>query len=266
MTAGSKHLCPACGKAATGNFCPHCGAQLGGRFCDQCGAKAAPAATFCNQCGSKMRSAGQRATAASLVGGQNLPWWIAGAAMFVLILVLGVRMVQPAGPATSAPATQPVAPFAGGGTGGVPPDLSGMSPREAADRLFNRVMTSVSQGDSTGAQAFLPMAVAAYDRARPLDHDGVFHMSLLNRAAGNLEAALANAQEVLAQDASHLLALAAAAEAAAELGRAGEATAHYRRVLEVYDAQIARGLPEYADHATFLQSVRGEAEAFLAGR
>jgi tetratricopeptide (TPR) repeat protein len=262
MTPGSKHLCPECGKAATGNFCQNCGAQLGGRFCDQCGAKAAPAATFCNQCGAKMRVAG-RGTAASVIGGQNLPWWIAGAAMFVVILVVGVRMVQPAGP-VGEPTQAPAAPFAGGG--GVPPDLSTMTPREAADRLFNRVMTYVSQGDSTSAQAFLPMAIGAYDQARPLDHDGLFHLSLLNRTASNLEAALANAEEVLEEDPRHLLALAAAAEAAAELGRGDEAGDYYRRVLEVHDSELARGLPEYTDHAAFLQSVRGEAEAFLAGR
>jgi tetratricopeptide (TPR) repeat protein len=266
MTAGSKHLCPACGKAATGNFCQHCGAQLGGRFCDQCGAKAAPAAAFCNQCGAKMRSGGQRSAAASVLGGQNLPWLIAGAAMFVVILVVGVRMVQPAGPAAATPAAQPVAPFAGGVGGGTPPDLSSMSPREAADRLFNRVMTYVSQGDAAGAQGFLPMAIAAYDLARPLDHDGLFHLSLLNRTAGDLDAALGNAQEVLAEDPNHLLALTAAAEAAAELGRSDEAAGYYRRVLDAWDAEMARGLTEYADHATFLQSVRGEAEAYLAGR
>lgn len=264
MTSGSKHLCPECGKPATGNFCQHCGAQLGGRFCDQCGANAAPAAAFCNQCGAKVHAAGHRAAAASVLGGQNLPWWIAGAAMFVVILVVGVRMVQPTAP-IAAPGAAPVAPFAGGG-GGTPPDLGSMTPREAADRLFNRVMTSVSQGDSAGAQAFVPMAIAAYDRARPLDNDGLFHLSLLNRTAMNLEAALANAQEVLAQDPSHLLALTAAAEAATELGRTDEAAEYYRTVLQVYDAQITRGLAEYADHATFLQSVRGEAEAFLAGR
>jgi tetratricopeptide (TPR) repeat protein len=184
--------------------------------------------------------------------------------MFVVILVVGVRMVQPAGPAAAPPAA-PAAPFAGGG-GGTPPDLGTMTPREAADRLFNRVMTSVSQGDSAGAQAFMPMAIAAYDRARPLDHDGLFHLSLLNRTAGNLPDALANAEEVLEEDPRHLLALTAAAEAAAELGRSDEAAGYYRRVLESYDAEIGRGLPEYADHATFLQSVRGEAEAFLAGR
>lgn len=267
MTAGSKHVCPECGKSATGNFCQSCGTQLGGRFCDQCGAKAAAGGTFCNQCGAKLRgvaTAGRREAAASVIGGQNLPWWIAGAAMFVVILVVGVRMVQPAG-SSAGPVTTPTAPFASGGSG-APPDLSSMSPREAADRLFNRVMTSVSQGDSAGAQAFLPMAIGAYDRARPLDHDGLFHLSLLNRTAMNLEAALANAQEVLEQDESHLLALTAAAEAAAELGQTDVATGYYRRVLEVYDGEMARGLSEYLDHAAFLQSVRGEAEAFLAGR
>ena len=267
MTPGSKHLCPECGKAATGNFCQHCGAQLGGRFCDQCGAKAAAAAAFCNQCGAKMRGgAGRRAAAASVMGGQNLPWWIAGGAMFVVILVVGVRMVQPAGPVTTAPSQQPVAPFAGGGGGGVPPDLSGMTMREAADRLFNRVMTSVSQGDSAGAQAFVPMAIDAYEQARPLDHDGLFHLSLLNRTAMNIDAALENAEEVLAEDPNHLLALTAAAEAAAELGRADEAARYYRRILEVYDSELARGLAEYGDHEVFLQSVRREAEAFLEGR
>jgi tetratricopeptide (TPR) repeat protein len=266
MSAGARPLCPECGKAATGNFCQHCGAKLGGRFCDQCGAKTSPAATFCNQCGAKVGVAGRRAAAASVIGGQNLPWWIAGAAMFVVILVVGVNMVQPGGPGAAAPAPAggAVAPFAGGG--GVPPDLSTMTPREQADRLFDRVMRAVSAGDSTEARAFLPMAIDAHDLARPLDHDGLFHLSLLNRTAMNLDAALANAREVLGQDADHLLALAAAAEASAELGNRAEAEGYYRRVLAAWDAQMARGLPEYADHAVFLQSVRGEAEAYLAGR
>jgi tetratricopeptide (TPR) repeat protein len=211
-----------------------------------------------------MRIAGHGSAAAAVLGGRNLPWWIAGAAMFVVILVVGVRMVQPAGP-VALPTPGPAAPFASG-SGGTPPDLSAMTPREAADRLFNRVMTYVSQGDSTGARAFVPMAIDAYGLARPLDADGLFHLALLNRTAGNAEAALANAQEVLDRDANHLLALTAAAEAATDLGRADAAAAYYRRVLEVYGAEMARGLTEYADHATFPQAVPSEAEAFLAGR
>lgn len=265
--------CPECGKPSTGNFCQHCGATLGGRFCNQCGSELAAGAKFCNQCGEKVAGGGsarapsaRREAAASVVGGQNLPWWIAGAAMFALIVFLGVRMVSPGGPPAPGTQPQPVAPFAGGGGAGTPPDLSQMTPREAADRLFDRVMTYVSANDSGQAQAFLPMALSAYERAQPLDHDGLFHLSLLNRVAGNLEEAAANAQQVLADDPNHVLALMAAAEAAVEMGRTDEAADYYGRILQVVDDEIARALPEYQAHQILMESARDDAEAFLAGR
>lgn len=267
--------CPECGKASTGNFCQHCGAKLGGRFCNQCGGEIGPDAKFCNQCGAKAAGGGRGAAgggrvpvahkeaAASVVGGQNLPWWIAGVAMFALIVFAGVQMVTPAG--SGAPAGQaPAAPFAGGG--GTPPDLSTMTPREAADRLFDRVMTAVSASDSTGAQSFLPMALGAYERAQPLDNDGLFHLSLLNRVAGNLDEALANATQALSVDPNHVLALTAAAEATAEMGRTDEAAEYYRRILAVIDTETARALPEYLAHERILESVQNDAAAFLAGQ
>ena len=178
--------------------------------------------------------------------------------MFALIVFAGVRMVTPSGP--GAP---PAAPIAGVGT---PPDLSSMTPREAADRLFTRVMTAVSASDSVQAQTFVPMALSAYERAEPLDHDGLFHLSLLNRVAGNLEAALANATEVLDVDSNHILALAAAGEATVEMSRTEEATEYYRHLLDVIDAEIARALPEYVAHGQIMESVRNDATAYLAGR
>jgi tetratricopeptide (TPR) repeat protein len=126
-------------------------------------------------------------------------------------------------------------------------------------------MRYVSANDSVQAQAFLPMALGAYEMAEPLDHDGLFHLSLLNRVAGNLDSALANAQEVLAADPNHVLALAAAAEASVELGDREAASGYYGRLLEVIDAEIARGLPEYLAHQTIMESVRSDAEAFLGG-
>jgi tetratricopeptide (TPR) repeat protein len=195
------------------------------------------------------------------VGGQNLPWWIAGVAMFGLIVFAGVQMVSPGAPAAP---SQPVAPFAAGG--GNPPDLSTMTPREAADRLFDRVMTYVSTGDSVQAQTFLPMALGAYERAVPLDNDGLFHLSLLNRVAGNLEAALGNATQALDIDPNHILALTAAAEASVELGRTEDAAGYYRHLLDMLDAETARDLPEYVSHEQIMASVRVDAQAFLAGR
>jgi tetratricopeptide (TPR) repeat protein len=263
-------FCPECSKPAIGNFCQNCGAKLGGRFCNQCGGKISSGAKFCNQCGTKAGAgaagavAPHRVAAAAAFGGQNLAWWIAGAAMFVLIMVLGVRMVRPAGPA--APGGAVTAPAAAAGTTGTPPDISQLTPIEAADRLFGRVMTAISEGDSAQAQAFMPMALAAYDRARPLNHDGLFHLSMLNRTANNLDAALDDALRVLEEDPNHLLALAAAAEAAIELGYDDEAEEHYRRILEIYDEESTRPLPEYDAHRRIVDVLKQDAERYLAGR
>ena len=294
MTDGNKNRsCPECGQTATGNFCQNCGASLGGRFCNHCGGKLAAGAKFCSECGGKVgtgassaggaRSGGDRvpasATAAGrrtpagggehreaareVVGGQNLPWWIAGGAMFVMILLVGMNMVRP-GPGPVPNAAGGVA--TGAAAGAAPTDISQMTPIEAADRLFNRVMTSVSSGDSLAAQQFMPMAIAAYQRARPLTLDGLFHLSMLNRTAGNFEAALDNAVEILEQDGNHLLGLAAAAEASVELGELDEAERYYRKILEIFPSENGSGREEYQMHSTIMTQLEGEAEAFLAGR
>jgi tetratricopeptide (TPR) repeat protein len=181
--------------------------------------------------------------------------------MFAVIFFVGVSMVRPEGPALPTP-TPTTAPGIGPGT----TDLSSMSPREAADRLFNRVMTAASNGDSVEMQGFMPMAISAYEQARPLDLDGLFHLSMLNRTAGAPEEALSNAAEVLEVDPDHLLGLAAAAEAAIDLGRVDEAAGYYRHLLDVFDQENARALNEYVSHSTIVSALRSEAEAFLAGR
>ncbi len=269
--SGKGPFCPECDRPATGNFCQHCGANLGGRFCNQCGGKVSAGAQFCNQCGAKTAGAARsahREVAASFFTGHNLAWWVAGAAMFGLIVVVGVSMVRPGpGPAPgTTPAASGAAQTATPSAGGTPPDISNMTPIQAADRLFDRVMRSVSAGDSAQAQAFMPMAIAAYQRARPLNLDGLFHLSMLNRTAGNFEAALAQAYEIIEQDPDHLLGRAAAAEAAIELGELDEAEIHYRHVLEIYAVESQRDLEEYTSHALIVGAVRDDAERFLAGR
>ena len=270
--------CSECGRLASGNFCRHCGVGLGGRFCNQCGVKISPSSKFCELCGVEVAPGGPAAGAGSpgrreaarevVVSGQNLPWWITGVAMFALILFVGLSMVRPGPglvPSTSGPVEQP-APASGMAAGGIAPDISNMSPIEAADRLFNRVMQATTSGDSAQAQAFLPMAIAAYQRARPLTLDGIFHLSMLNRTAMNLEAALDNALEILERDPDHLLGLAAAAEAAIELGEYDEAELHYRHLAAVYDGEMQRQLPEYDQHSLIVEVLRQDAERFLAER
>ena len=262
MTAST---CPKCGKAASGSFCQECGAKVGGHFCQECGGELSATAKYCNQCGNRILVSEHRAAATATLGGKNLPWWIAGAAMLALIAALGIQMMQRGGP--SIPPAAPVTGQSGGGAmTGSPPDLSTMTPVEAANRLFNRVMAAVTAGDSTEAQQFMPMAIGAYERARPLDNDGLFHLSMLQRTAMQLEAALETAEEILEDNSDHLLGLSAAAKAAVELGRGDIAAAYYERVLEVYESQIEQDIPEYIDHAPITDNLRTEAEAFLGGR
>jgi tetratricopeptide (TPR) repeat protein len=160
---------------------------------------------------------------------------------------------------------------AGGAGGGGPAagaagvDLSSKTPREAADRLYTRVMGAAEVGDSATARGFVPMAMSAYEQARPLDADGLFHLSSLQRVAGDFAAALSTAGEALANEPDHLLNLYAAAEASRELGDADEARGYYQRLVDVWDEQMASGHLDYQAHATMMSSVRSAAVEFLAG-
>lgn len=264
---GAKQSCPQCGKPAAGNFCQHCGATLGGRFCNKCGAKLAAGVTFCNQCGAKAPAgrggaapeATRREAVAAAVGGGNAPWWIAGVAMFGLILVVGWSMVRP---------QQEAAPPAGMGGGMVDPnspgttDISQMSPREAADRLFDRVMRTISAGDTAGALGFQPMAVQAYEMVGDLDLDGMFHVSLLQQLT-DPAAALATAKKMLDVEPDHILGLGMAGEASAALGDQAEAREYYEQLLRAYDVEFARNLLEYDAHRNLMTQFKATAEAFL---
>jgi tetratricopeptide (TPR) repeat protein len=170
-------------------------------------------------------------------------------------------MVQPGPAAAPAPAGAPA-----GGLSGPAPDISNMSPRERADALFNRVMGYSEQGDSASMRAFMPMALAAHEQARPLDNDGLYHLAALNQAANNLEAAIAVSEEILANEPNHILALGVAGDAAAELGRRDEAEAYFTRLIEAYPQEQSRPLPEYEGHQPSMQRARSAAQAFLAAR
>src|SRR5213079_541375 len=98
---------------------------------------------------------------------------------------------------------QPVAPFASSG-GGRPPDISQMSPEERANRLFNRVMILAEAGKNDSVQFFLPMALGAYGQLPSLDADARYHVGLLQRAGGDANAALAQADTIRKAIPTHL--------------------------------------------------------------
>jgi hypothetical protein len=186
----------------------------------------------------------------------SLAWAITGVSLFALIAMIGWQVIRPDAP-TAEPATAGGPPAAAGT--GRPPDISGQTMRESADQLFERVMTAVETGDEGEVQRFLPMALQAYELARPLDSDGLYHLSTLQRAAGDFQGSAATAAEGLAAAPDHLLLLAAAGEAAEGADNAGAARVHWQRFLDVYDAERARQLEEYTGHEFVLEESRTHA-------
>lgn len=249
--------CPSCGtESEGGTYCAECGAPLAGAPCPHCGASLVPGARFCTHCGEAVR------TSAS-----NLPWYIAGVAVVALIVTLllpvlrggpgnaGTGSFADVGPNSgAAPATGSSA-----GVGGAPGPLTG-TPREQADRLFNRIMTALDNNDRQQAEFFLPMGIQAYQMAGDLDADGLYHLSLLQSAAGKPEDALSTAKQILATSPDHLLGLGSAAQAALAAGDSAAAVDYWQHFLRVYDAESKKGLQEYVDHANVLPTYRQQAQ------
>ena len=62
------------------------------------------------------------------------------------------------------------------------------------------------------------------------------------------------------------MALAAAAEAAIELGLPDEAETYYRHIRDIYDTESARTLDEYEQHSAIIAVLKQDADRYLAGR
>lgn len=259
--------CPSCGTDSTGRFCPECGAPLADAQCVRCSATLQPGARFCTQCGTAARSA---------IGG-NTGWYVAAG---VLVVMIGLVWILTARDRTAADtgasaSGAPTAPFAQGNASGAdptagtsstgsmsPPPLTG-TPREQADRLFDRIMTLRESGDTGRVRFFLPMGIAAYEQAGELEADGLYHLALLQSSAGRYSDAIATAKRILAGAPDHLLALGAAAEASDESGDAAAARGYYEHFLKAYPTEKTRTTAEYIDHAKVLPRYEEEARRFL---
>ncbi len=264
--------CPRCGATGSGNFCANCGATLGARPCPACGNTPEPGARFCNRCGRPLNPAAEGMPVAAPVGTGATPpaaatnpnsamgWWVAGLVLVALIVFVAYPTIQ-GKQSGSGGQSAAAAPAAGAMGNASAIDLNSMTPREAADRLYNRVMSAAENGDSSQVVMFLPMSIAAYERARPLDIDGLYHLSLLQRTGGDAQAALATAREALDKNPDHLLALGAAAQAAEAMGDTSTADTYWSHFLEAYDKEMAAGRVEYQEHQNILPDYRQQAQA-----
>lgn len=249
--------CPSCGAAASGKFCSQCGASLGSQRCRQCNAETAAGARFCASCGASLGAAGPtpvldvagaRPLSASARGpSQLLPFAIAGIAVLAFALVLAFRN-QPGGtPAVDGP---PAA-----AQGGLP-DLSQMSPREAFNRLFTRVMTASEQGDTATSNRFTPMALMAYRNLPEVDIDARYDVALIHLHAGDIDAARALADSIQQEQSKHLFGFVLRAAIARFEQQQEVARKAYREYLAVEADELKANRPEYEAHRSMLDNFK----------
>ena len=239
--------CPNCAAPTTGRYCSECGAAVGEAVCAGCRSVLSPGAKFCHRCGT---AAGTQPTAIAHRPSQStaLPWAVAAIAMLALIaLVAGQRFAG--GRTPTASASQ--APFATGtpeGGGTRAPDISNLSPRERADRLYDRMMRLSSEGKTDSLQFFAPMALSVYQSLGALDADLRYDYGRVAEVAGEAAIATAQADSILVGDSTHLLGLVLAVRSAQMRGDSAAASTFRRRLLAAEPTESAKRLPEYERH------------------
>ena len=134
-----------------------------------------------------------------------------------------------------------------------------MSPREAADRLFNRVMIADEQGRDSEVSQLAPMAIAAYDRLESLDLDAIYHVGLIQAANGDAKAADEAIERLRAIVPNHLLATLLDYRMATEANDQARAERAIERFKSHYEDEILIDRPEYRHHRLQIDMFRQQA-------
>ncbi len=271
--------CPSCGTVSRGKFCAECGAALQGVACASCQAPLTPGAKFCHACGAQAGGAGAvggtsraRGAAAAAPAPQPrsvLPWAIGIIAVLALVIVVAVQQRDGApttmgantslGGGAGAVGGNPFEVPAGGGGAVRAPDISSMSPRERADRLYDRVMRLASEGKSDSASFFATMASQAYELLGPLDDDLKYDHGRMSEMAGDLASAQKEADAILANNPDHLLGLILSARVAQlKNDKAGYAK-FMKKMAAVEKTERAKSIEEYTRHQGDIDAALQEA-------
>jgi hypothetical protein len=259
--------CPSCGSPASGNFCSACGASLVPRSCAGCRADLSPWARFCHRCGRPVGAA----SGASLPPRERTAWLVAAGLCVVLLSLIVFKVIREARPVAApemanAGAQSASDDVSGGGlggpsSGGTPPDISQMSPRERFDRLFNRVMQAAERGDTAQVVRFTPMALGAYGQLDSIDADARYHAAVLRIQVGDMAGALALADTILARDPGHLFGYLVRGTVAGlqhDTARRRQAQRDFRAH---FAAESAAGRQEYQEHQPVIDEFKQGADS-----
>lgn len=182
---------------------------------------------------------------------------IAVVALIVTIIVVGTKSPSLANANMTVGPTQGI-------PGRATTDLSQLTPEEAADRLFNRIMQAHESGDTAQVRFFAPMALQAYANLPSLDTDARLHIGLIQLAAGDPSGALAQADTIQRAARTHLFGWYLRARAAEAQGNTAGAREAFRGFLDNYTAERAKNLSEYQQHAQVLSETEAQARRAMA--
>jgi hypothetical protein len=253
--------CPSCGKHAAGNFCSHCGSPIVS-VCPSCDTEVKPGSRVCHECGESLeaKAASKQWNAQTIA-----PWVAIGISTIALFVALLSWFGRGDGAASPAPSSLPMTSAVPVPAPGQPVDLASMSPRDAADRLFNRVMIASESGNTAEALKFAPMALQAYDNLGTLDNDARYHVALLNLTAGDIKSARLQIDKLRQAVPNHLLAIMLEHQIAERSGNKDSAARAYKAFLAAYDAEIAAGRVEYQEHQGSIERFRKAAQTSVTG-
>ena len=136
------------------------------------------------------------------------------------------------------------------------PDLSKMTPRVAADRLFNRVMSANERGDKDDASQFSPMAIQAYKNVGNLDSDGLYHLGLIYLVQGDFKNALAQARLIRLLIPTHLFAIMLEHTVALRTDDKQRQTQAANQFNTVFQNEIMKQRVEYNAHRNSIENLR----------
>jgi hypothetical protein len=158
-------------------------------------------------------------------------------------------------------ATAGVAPTAGDLDPRRAPDISTMTPRDRADRLYDHVMRTQNEGKLDSMQFFARMAVDAYGSLPERDLDARYDLGRIAEAAGALPVAAAQADSILGRAPTHLLGLILAASVAERSGNDERAREMRQRLLQSAESERRKSLPEYQRHEREIEGALAAARA-----
>jgi hypothetical protein len=249
--------CHECGAETVGTFCQECGVRVR-VTCASCESDVRATANFCHHCGASLpgpESDDRSATGSSRAVSTSLgPWIIVGSAGIVLAIAGGVVILNRQSDQPELRANTPSTSLSS-------VDLSTMTPREAADRLYNRVMSASEAGDLAEARSFVPMALQAYEVLGPAGVDEHYHIGLLRIVSEDIAGAKTHLEGIRQASPTHLFGFMLAHAIAEAQGDPAAESEAYAGFLSAYSGEINLQRQEYAEHSVGIERFHDRAQA-----